>query len=78
MLQVLDEKYERNVEIIGGKPRLIISKELKPKDVQELISELWISPHGDVELLGSLARYLMIRQGLSKGIYNSNVPFNGK
>lgn len=78
MLQVLDKKYEKNVEIVGGKPRLRISKNLKSNDVQSLISELWISPHGDVELLKSLGRYMNIREGSKIEMYNSNLPFNGK
>ena len=78
MVQIIDKKYEKEVEIIGGKPRIKIAKSVKPIDIHNLISEVWISPHGDTEMLSALSYYLTIKLRHEVDTYRSNLPFNGK
>ena len=78
MIQLLNPKYEKNVEIVGGKPRLRISQKVISRDVQELVSELWVSPHGDQEVLRAVAHFLKVRFNPKLDVYYSNAPFNGR
>lgn len=78
VIQLVNDAYEKEVEIIGGKPRIRISKELHTDTVAKLITEVWSSPHGDREVLNSVARYLSIKYDLKVGLYSSNVPYNGR
>lgn len=71
-------EYGKGVEIVGGKPRVKIFNALKSEDVSHLITEIWVSPHGDKEVLLSMAQFLNIKYDLNLDVYTSNVPYNGR
>lgn len=78
MIQVLDKDYEKNVEIVGNKPRLKISEKVRRGDLMSTIKELWTSPHGDTDILKSLAHFMQKKYNSKWSLYCSNLPFNGR
>lgn len=70
--------YE-SVDLIGGKPRW--NTRLFPRCGNPLrsdIKEVWVSPHGDRQLLRDVAEMMKRKHGLSFGIKASKSPYNGR
>ena len=78
MIQVCDKDYEKNVEIVGNKPRMKISEKIRSVDLHKMIKELWTSPHGDTDILKSIAHFMQRRYNGKWLLYYSNLPFNGR
>ena len=78
MIQVCDEDYEKNVEIVGNKPRMKISEKIRSADLHKTIKELWTSPHGDADILKSIAHFMQRKYNGEWLLYYSNLPFNGR
>lgn len=67
-------------EFIGGKPR-IKSKvaEYANAELCSLLDEIWISPHGDTQVLLSSAKIMAAKHGLNAcKIEKSRSPYNGR
>ena len=66
-------------EFIGGKPRwkTNISKYINAP-LCSLIKEIWVSPHGDRQVLLTAAQVMAAKQGLSCEIMKSASPYNGR
>ena len=65
-------------EFIAGKPRQKVNAFSQKKRLRDIISEVRISPHGDVRTLAVNAAIMRKKFRLNFEIINSDSPFNGK
>lgn len=69
----------KNIELIGGKPRLRVPLEDETKvKINSLISSVMVSPHGDLRLLHSIVDFVKARCSLKFKILDSKSPYNGR
>lgn len=64
-------------KFIGGKPRWE-TKIASHCKLGRLLKEIWVSPHGDRQVLLSSAQIMVAKHGLSCEIKESSSPYNGR
>ena len=78
IIQPTSSKFD-DCDFIGGKPRwkTNIAQYVK-SPLCGLIKEIWVSPHGDRQVLLTSAQIMAAKHGLSCEIKESSSPYNGR